>query len=71
VIDVNRDPSGVGVSGTTGLLPLTDFDGQSIARRSSAWREIERRRATYHAPYHAALPVELNEGQALHGFAIL
>jgi formiminoglutamase len=76
VIDVNRDPSSVSLypgQNTTGLCPLTDFDGQSIYHDGQApdAAEIERRRATYHAPYHAALQAELDRVQALHGFAIL
>ena len=36
VIDVNRDPSGESLypgQNTTGLCPLTDFDGRNIYRR--------------------------------------
>ncbi|MEM9845133.1 MAG: N-formylglutamate amidohydrolase, partial [Pseudomonadota bacterium] len=33
--------------------------------------EVDRRRAAYHAPYHAALRAELERVKALHGFAIL
>jgi N-formylglutamate deformylase len=76
VIDVNRDPAGVSLypgQNTTGLCPLTDFDGQSIYQdgQEPDSAEIERRRATYHAPYHAALQAELDRVHALHGFAIL
>jgi formiminoglutamase len=76
VIDVNRDPAGVSLypgQNTTGLCPLTDFDGQSIYQdgQEPDAAEIERRRATYHAPYHAALQSELDRIHALHGFAIL
>jgi N-formylglutamate deformylase len=76
VIDVNRDPAGVSLypgQNTTGLCPLTDFDGQSIYQdgQEPDATEIEHRRATYHAPYHAALQSELDRIHALHGFAIL
>ena len=76
VIDVNRDPAGVSLypgQNTTGLCPLTDFDGQSIYQdgQEPDAAEIEHRRATYHAPYHAALRSELDRIHALHGFAIL
>lgn len=76
VIDVNRDPSGESLypgQNTTGLCPLTDFDGQSIYRagQEPGESEVERRRAAYHAPYHAALDAELERVKALHGFAIL
>jgi N-formylglutamate deformylase len=76
VIDVNRDPAGVSLypgQNTTGLCPLTDFDGQGIYQdgQEPDAAEIERRRATYHAPYHSALQAELDRVHALHGFAIL
>lgn len=76
VIDVNRDPSGQSLypgRNTTGLCPLTDFDGQPIylPGQEPGPEEVERRRATYHAPYHAALEAELDRVRALHGFAVL
>lgn len=76
VIDANRDPTGVSLypgQNTTGLCPLTDFDGQPIYHpgQEPDAAEIERRRATYHAPYHAALAAELARVKAIHGFAIL
>lgn len=76
VIDVNRDPSGESLypgQNTTGLCPTTDFDGVAIYRdgQEPDAAEVERRRATYHAPYHAALRAELDRVKARHGFAIL
>ncbi len=76
VIDVNRDPSGASLypgQNTTGLCPLTDFDGQGLYRAGQEpdAAEIERRRLAYHAPYHAALQAELARVRAEHGFAIL
>ena len=76
VIDVNRDPSGKSLypgQNTTGLCPVTDFDGQSIYREGHMpdAAEVERRRVAYHAPYHAALLAELERVRALHGVAIL
>ena len=76
VIDVNRDPSGESLypgQNTTGLCPLTDFDGQSIYLEGQEpdAAEVERRRVAYHAPYHAALQAELERVKAFHGFAIL
>lgn len=76
VIDVNRDPDGKSLypgQNTTSLCPLTDFDGQPIYEEGRApdATEIERRRLTYHAPYHAALAAELERVKAIHGFAIL
>lgn len=76
VIDVNRDPGGASLypgQNTTGLCPLTDFDGKNIYHEGQEpdLREIERRRVTYHAPYHAALQAEVDRVRAIHGFAIL
>ena len=75
-IDVNRDPLGKSLypgQNTTGLCPLTDFDGRPIYRQGQEPDavETERRRATYHEPYHIALAAELDRVRAMHGFAIL
>lgn len=76
VIDVNRAPGGESLypgQNTTGLVPLTDFDGGPIWREGEApdAEETETRRAAYHAPYHAALAAEMARVRARHGFAIL
>jgi formiminoglutamase len=76
VIDVNRAPGGESLypgQNTTGLVPLTDFDGVSIWRDGQApdAEEVEARRAAYHAPYHAALAAEMARVRERHGFAIL
>lgn len=75
-IDVNRDPSGVSLypgQNTTTLCPLTDFDGNPIYREGAepSPYEIDKRRAAYHVPYHAALAEEIARIKAMHGFAIL
>ncbi|WAP66965.1 N-formylglutamate deformylase [Jiella pelagia] len=71
VIDVNRDPSGVSLypgQATTELCPTTSFDGEPLyeAGREPAEAEIDRRRALYHAPYHAALEAEIARLRAIH-----
>ena len=74
VIDANRDPSGVSLypgQNTTGLVPLTDFDGAPLWNTEPDDAEIERRRLAFHAPYHAALQAELERVRAQHGVAIL
>mgnify|MGYP003571138484 CR=1 FL=1 len=76
VIDVNRAPGGESLypgQNTTGLVPLTDFDGLPIWQEEEEpdAAEVEARRAAYHAPYHAALAAELERVRARHGFAIL
>ena len=74
VIDANRDPSGASLypgQNTTGLVPLTDFDGHDIWNNPPNESEIEERRLTFHAPYHAALEAEMERVRDLHGIAIL
>jgi len=76
VIDVNRAPDGGSLypgQNTTGLIPLTDFNGVPIWQDGEEpdAGEFEARRVTYHAPYHAALAEELERVRARHGFAIL
>ncbi|UWQ04811.1 N-formylglutamate deformylase [Aliiroseovarius crassostreae] len=76
VIDANRDPEGVSLypgQNTTTLVPLTDFDGQEIwdEGQHPSEDEVEDRRQTYHAPYHAALQAELDRVRDRHGVAIL
>lgn len=75
-IDANRDPSGASLypgQNTTGLVPLTDFDGGAIwaEGQGPTAEDMESRRAAFHAPYHAALSGELERVRARHGFAIL
>ena len=76
VIDTNRDPSGKSLypgQNTTGLCPLTDFDNRPIYREGMEpdTDEIERRRMTFHAPYHAALQAEIDRVRERHGVAVL
>jgi N-formylglutamate deformylase len=74
VIDANRDPSGASLypgKNTTGLVPLTDFDGHNIWASPPDEKEIERRRHAFHAPYHAALNAEMERVHAQHGIVIL
>ncbi len=76
VIDANRDPDGVSLypgQNTTGLCPVTDFDGEPIYRTGQEpdAADIEERRAAWHAPYHDALRQELHRVRAAHGVAIL
>lgn len=76
VIDANRDPAGGSLypgRNTTGLCPLTDFDGCEIHAEGQEpdAAEIARRLDAFHAPYHAALARELDRVRRLHGVAIL
>lgn len=76
VIDANRDPAGASLypgRNTTALVPVTDFDGRPIWRAGAEpdAAEIERRRAAFHAPYHAALAAEIERVRARHGVCVL
>jgi len=76
VIDPNRDPVGTSLypdQNTTGLCPLTDFDGLPIYQRGQAPEasEIEERRQIYHALYHDAISAEIARIKSLHGLALL
>ena len=74
VIDPNRDPSGASLypgQNTTGLVPLENFDGDSIWRNPPSASDIEARREEFHAPYHAALQGEIDRALNDYGVAIL
>ncbi|MGY6534167.1 MAG: N-formylglutamate deformylase [Pararhodobacter sp.] len=74
VIDANRPPSNDSLypgQNTTGLVPLTDFDGASIWTEPPGTTEIAARLAAFHTPYHAALMAEMERIRARHGVAIL
>jgi N-formylglutamate deformylase len=74
VIDANRDPSGASLypgQNTTGLVPLTDFDGEPIWESAPDEGEVAARRKAFHAPYHAALEAEMARVRAAHGVVVL
>ena len=74
VIDANRDPSGASLypgQNTTGLVPMTDFDGKPLWETEPDAAEIEARRSAWHEPYHAVLAAELARVRDLNGVAIL
>lgn len=76
VIDVNRDPSGASLypgQATTGLCPLTTFDGEPLYRsgQEPGEAEIAQRRARYFDPYHTALAAEIARLQAVHRATVL
>lgn len=73
-VDANRGPDDRSLypgQNTTGLVPLTDFDGEPIWRENPSGEEVGERMARFHAPYHAALSAEIARVKALHGVAIL
>lgn len=75
VIDCNRDPSGASLypgQTTTTLCPTKTFDGEPLypgATPDAA--EIDRRRAAYFTPYHAALEAELYQLRETHPRVVL
>lgn len=74
VVDANRPPDGASLypgQNTTGLVPLTDFDGHPLWETVPTAGEIEARRRDFHAPYHAALAAEVERVRAQHGVAVL
>ncbi len=76
VIDVNRDPSGVSLypgQATTGLVPLTTFDGEPLYQdgHEPDEAEVERRKTAYFAPYHATLATEIARLRAAHNTVVL
>ncbi len=74
VIDANRDPSGKSLypgKNTTGLVPVIDFDGENIWQIQPSLKDIDIRRARYHAPYHQAIENELKRVREKHGVALL
>jgi formiminoglutamase len=73
-VDANRGPDDASLypgQNTTGLVPVTDFDGEPIWTEEPTAAEIAERKADFHAPYHAALAAEIERVKARHGVAIL
>lgn len=76
VIDANRDPRDVSLYpglNTTGLVPLTDFDGEPIwlDGQEPGDGDIVARLGAFHRPYHAAIAHEIERVRARHGIAVL
>jgi N-formylglutamate deformylase len=76
VIDANRDPTGTSLypgQNTTGLCPLTDFDGELIYRRGRepTKDDVAARVGEWHAPYHTALLGEIERVKKKYGIAIV
>ena len=75
VIDLNRPPGDEALypgQASTGLCPALTFAGLPLyAGEPPDAAELGRRRASYWAPYHAALAQLLAASQRRHGFAVL
>lgn len=76
VIDVNRDPGGASLypgQATTGLCPLTTFDGEALYQNGlePSDAQIAERRRRYFDPYHDALVGEIDRLRLRHGKVVL
>ena len=80
LIDANRDPSGSSLypgQNTTELCPTVDFEGRPIYQQRALHdaepdaNEIETRRKSYHAVYHAALAEQIERVRKKHGVVLL
>ena len=76
VVDANRDPAGVSLypgQNTTGLCPLTDFNGNDIWREGHRPTEADMlaRQKEFHTPYHMQLAAQIDRIKKIHGFAVL
>lgn len=74
VIDPNRPPEDESLypgQNTTGLIPLTDFDGEPIWSDPPGQAEQDEYLEHYHGAYHAALKAEIERAKVAHGVAIL
>jgi N-formylglutamate deformylase len=76
VIDLNRGPDGADLypgTATTGLCPLTLFDGSALycQGQEPTVSEIDKRRELFWQPYHAKLAHELQRLREIFGCALL
>jgi N-formylglutamate amidohydrolase len=76
VVDLNRDPAGADLypgADNTELCPSRTFANEAIYGPGElpGAQEIEARRATFFAPYHAILAREIARVRERHGYAIL
>jgi len=75
IIDCNRDPSGLSLypgQATTGLCPLTTFDGDALySAQPPGEADIEKRLQRYFHPYHQAVAEEIARLRATHPWIVL
>jgi formiminoglutamase len=70
VVDLNRPPAARPLYPgrfETGLIPLETFQGEAVFSSPPGPEDIDIRRATWHAPYHARLQALLDEARARFG----
>ncbi|MBT8061753.1 MAG: N-formylglutamate deformylase [Gammaproteobacteria bacterium] len=74
VVDLNRPPDDARLysGATTGLVPVTTFEGQAIYQHEPpSGLEVQERVQAYHGPYHDALEAELQRIHRRFGYALL
>ncbi|GMU68349.1 MAG: hypothetical protein AMXMBFR37_06820 [Steroidobacteraceae bacterium] len=76
VVDPNRDPAGISLypgMATTALCPIQTFDGEPLYQSGCepGPDEIERRRLTFHSPYHRAIGEELARLRQQHPHVVI
>jgi formiminoglutamase len=74
VIDANRPPDGQSLypgQNTTGLVPLTDFDGQPLWDVVPEPQDVAARTRAFHVPYHEALAGEVARLKRAHDHVLL
>ena len=76
VVDLNRDPGGAALypgADNTELCPTRTFASTPLYAEGDepSAAEVEARRATFFAPYHAMLADEVERVRARHGYAVL
>ncbi len=76
VIDANRGPDDASLypgQNTTGLVPLTDFDGRPIWRDGEEpdAGDVAARLVDWHRPYHETLEAEIARVKANHGYTVV
>lgn len=74
VIDPNRDPQGSNLypgQNSTGLVPLSTFDGKSIWLDEPTEENIQQRLNLYHHKYHQTLSQEIERVKSIHGIALV
>ncbi len=74
VIDPNRAPTGESLypgQNSTGLVPLSTFDGAPIWNTEPNENDIQNRVSRFHDEYHQALRSEINRLKAKHGVVII
>jgi N-formylglutamate deformylase len=74
VIDPNRDPKDSNLypgQNSTGLVPLSSFDGEPIWLNPPTRGDIQQRLNLYHHQYHQNLSAEIERVKSIHGIVVV